>query len=351
MNFVHIDKTIKNIKFEIANKPIGAGQWDFLSNLPGAKRALLKKMDKGPDTAFIFLSFRCNEKCKNCVIKNIKKKEYDYRYDSVIDVLKYLKKINTSYIIYDGNSLEHRRFIDILKKTYELGFQVSINIERQITAKELKLFKKYGVQKIQMKLYGLDNIHKNYQNNYQTVINNLKICKENNLYTSLIFSITNDNYFQIDKYIDFCERNNVGQFAFIRLPICPFYNPKNWSFLNGRAFLALSRKIINYRKTSKVHITSNEAMWKGCGAAAVSCAMLPGNLISPCVYIRHFTKLQYADQIKNEWHSPLYKNIRFSLKLKGKCGKCRYNFYCKGCRAVAELIKHDIYGEDPGCWI
>ena len=34
MKFVHIDKTTKNIKFEIAKKPIGAVQWDFLNSLP-----------------------------------------------------------------------------------------------------------------------------------------------------------------------------------------------------------------------------------------------------------------------------------------------------------------------------
>jgi len=350
MGFVHIDKTTKNIKFRIAKKPIGAVQWDFLNSLPEAKKSLLVKTEKGPDAAFIFLSLRCSQKCDNCSVKNIKDGEYDYKYKDTVNVLKHLKNIGISYIIYDGNSLEHKRFSDILKKTHSLGFQVSVNMEKRITTKDIELFKKCGVQKVQMKLYGLDAIHKIYQNNYQIILDNLKLCKKNNLYVSLIFSITDKNYLQIEEYIKFCEKNNVRQFAFIRLPVCPFYDLKNWPFLDAKTFLYVSKEIIKHRKTSKVHITSNEAMWKGCGAATVSCAILPGNLMSPCVYIKHFIKLDGAEEIKNEWRSTFYKNIRSSAGLKGKCGKCEYNFYCKGCRAIAEFTKNDILGEDPGCW-
>lgn len=350
-NYVHIDKTIKKVDFDIEKKPIGSTQWDFLNCISGAKKALKDKMAEGADTIFVFLSLDCREKCLGCKLQYCKQLARNYNYQDFMSFLDYFKKIKTSYIIFDGNSIDHKDFWKILRRSNELGFQVSVNAERTISLMELDKLRKYGIQKIQMKLYGLVDEHKKFQDNYSDIIKNLELFKKEKVYSSIIFSIREDNKQNIKKYIKFCEKYNVGQFSFMRLPSCPFHPTKNWPFLNRRSFLELSKEIIRHRESSEVHITSNEAIWKGCGAAAVSCCLLPDNLVTPCAYIAEYHKLKKVSDFNKLWKSKLFSNLRESRNLKGKCGKCEYNFFCKGCRAVAGLIKKDIYASDPGCWL
>lgn len=350
-NYVHIDKTIKRVDFDIEKKPIGSAQWDFINRIPNAKESLKNKMAEGADTIFVFLSLGCKENCAGCKIKRNKQVIRSYRYTDFMGFLNYFKKINTSYIIFDGNSIDNKDFWKILEKSNELGFQTSVNAERFILNSELKNMKKYGVQKIQMKLYGLESEHKKFRSNYNDIIKNLELFKKEKMYSSIIFSINEDNKKNIRKYIRFCEKYNVGQFSFMRLPGCPFYHVKDWPFLKSKSFLELSREIIKHRKSSKVHITSNEAIWKGCGAAAVSCCIMPGNIVMPCAYMEDQYAIKNASDFKKAWKSKIFSDIRESKNLKGKCGKCDYNFFCKGCRAVASLIKKDVHAADPGCWI
>lgn len=351
LNYVHIDKTIKKVNLNIEKKPIGSVQWDFLNSIPDAKELLKKKMAEGVDTIFVFLSLSCREKCSDCELRQEGHAVKDYNYRDFISFLDYFKKIKTSYIIFDGNSIDHKDFWKILRKSNKLEFQASVNVERKVSLLELNKMRKYGIQKIQMKLYGIEDEHKKFQNNYHDIIKNLELFKKENVYSSVIFSIREDNKKNIKRYIKFCRQYNIGQFSFMRLPSCPFYPTKRWSFLNKKSFLELSKEVIKYRKFSSLHITSNEAIWKGCGAAAVSCCLLPGNIVTPCAYIHQYRKLKYVSEFDRLWKSDFFSNLRESRNFKGKCGHCNYNFFCKGCRAIAYLVKKDIYAADPGCWL
>jgi radical SAM protein with 4Fe4S-binding SPASM domain len=49
--------------------------------------------------------------------------------------------------------------------------------------------------------------------------------------------------------------------------------------------------------------------------------------------------------------SELFTNIVDRSKLKGKCGSCKYNFTCGGCRVMAYYQTGDVMAEDPTCFI
>lgn len=48
-------------------------------------------------------------------------------------------------------------------------------------------------------------------------------------------------------------------------------------------------------------------------------------------------------------HSALFKDLRDSSKLKGKCGRCEFREVCGGSRARAYAITGDYLAEDPTC--
>jgi radical SAM protein with 4Fe4S-binding SPASM domain len=63
-----------------------------------------------------------------------------------------------------------------------------------------------------------------------------------------------------------------------------------------------------------------------------------------CGNIRQKTFQQIIDDSK------VFQNILDRTQLKGKCGRCRYQFTCGGCRAMAFYETGDIMSEDPTCF-
>ncbi|GAB4285845.1 MAG: radical SAM protein [Marinilabiliales bacterium] len=51
------------------------------------------------------------------------------------------------------------------------------------------------------------------------------------------------------------------------------------------------------------------------------------------------------------YNSELFKTITNRKNLKGKCGNCRFNFTCGGCRVMAYYKTGDYLAEDPTCFI
>jgi radical SAM protein len=48
-------------------------------------------------------------------------------------------------------------------------------------------------------------------------------------------------------------------------------------------------------------------------------------------------------------NSPLFRALRDSSQLKGKCGKCEFNNVCGGSRARAYAVSQDAFAEEPCC--
>ncbi len=63
-----------------------------------------------------------------------------------------------------------------------------------------------------------------------------------------------------------------------------------------------------------------------------------------CGNVREKTFQQIIDD------SGVFQKILDRTHLKGKCGRCRYQFTCGGCRAMAFYESGDIMAEDPTCF-
>ena len=48
-------------------------------------------------------------------------------------------------------------------------------------------------------------------------------------------------------------------------------------------------------------------------------------------------------------NAPLFRALRDSLQLKGKCGRCEFNEICGGSRARAFAVSRDAFAEEPCC--
>jgi len=336
----HIDKLSKHINFEIEKKPIGAIQWDFICSIPEARESLLKNYEIGPESIFLYLTNQCSMKCNECINS---KNDEELNINYIKNILEVEKRKKLRYVVLDGDPLLSNKIYEIIDIINDLGLSYSINTFQCPSETLLKKVQN-TVAKIQFKMQDLEN-----KENNKSIIKSLKLCKEYNIYTAIIFTINNTNYKNIKEMIEFCKKYNVKQFSFSRLSFCPNYGKKE-NFIDNKKYLEISKELVEYREKEKdIHITSNDALWKGCGACGLTATIYPNGDIYPCAYL----KIKCGN-IKNgmdeSWKSEVFDNIRKS-ELKGKCKKCKYALLCKGCRALAYLKTNDYQAEDTGCWI
>jgi radical SAM protein with 4Fe4S-binding SPASM domain len=92
------------------------------------------------------------------------------------------------------------------------------------------------------------------------------------------------------------------------------------------------------------------AMTRGCLAGTNVCFVSNEGKIYPCGYLpvsAGDTRVQGFADIWNE--SPIFQQLRNPDALEGKCGVCRYEAICSGCRARAYAATGSFLAEEPFC--
>jgi radical SAM protein with 4Fe4S-binding SPASM domain len=88
----------------------------------------------------------------------------------------------------------------------------------------------------------------------------------------------------------------------------------------------------------------------GCGAGRLYCAISPEGNVQPCVFMPLVLGNLKTERLEDIWRSsPVFKDLRDRMKLKGRCGRCEFKFVCGGCRARAYAYHDDYLMSDPGC--
>jgi len=92
------------------------------------------------------------------------------------------------------------------------------------------------------------------------------------------------------------------------------------------------------------------AMTRGCLAGTSVCFISNEGVVYPCGYLpvsAGDTRVQSFANIWNE--SPVFRDLRDPQALGGKCGECRYQALCGGCRARAYAATGSFLAEEPFC--
>ncbi len=92
------------------------------------------------------------------------------------------------------------------------------------------------------------------------------------------------------------------------------------------------------------------AMTRGCLAGTSVCFISNEGAVYPCGYLpisAGDTRVQTFAEIWTE--SPVFRQLRNPQALEGKCGDCRYEAICGGCRARAYAATGSFLAEEPFC--
>ncbi len=96
--------------------------------------------------------------------------------------------------------------------------------------------------------------------------------------------------------------------------------------------------------------TDMNAMTRGCLAGTGVCFISHRGEVYPCGYLPVLAGDLGRQTFEEIWqNSPVFKLLRNSDNLKGKCGRCEFRNICMGCRARAFAATGDFLDEEPYC--
>jgi radical SAM protein with 4Fe4S-binding SPASM domain len=346
--YVHIDKIWNESGRFNSKKPPGSTLWDFIINSDSNfQKKYLKKFEKGPESIFLSLTSRCTSKCNFCHINKIHEEA------NLFDMLKKITALKVKYVIINGGEpfLKENliQIIEFLSKKIRVSITTSSKIDLKILKKLLDL----NISKLQFPLDGISTHNKIHENkSFDDIVQTIKNCNKVGIYTSVVTCVNKETANEVPCIIRLCEKLHVGQFSFFRFPICGIVN-NNYKkmFISANEYKKINKYIFEERGKYTTHITSNDAMWKGCGAALTSCTILCNGDVYPCAFIPKKGGNIIKNDMKEIWNSRIFKKLRNRNNLKGKCGRCKYKFFCGGCRGVSYYKFNDLFASDFGCWI
>jgi AdoMet-dependent heme synthase len=92
------------------------------------------------------------------------------------------------------------------------------------------------------------------------------------------------------------------------------------------------------------------AMTRGCLAGTSVCFISNEGDVYPCGYLPVSAGNTRQRRFKDIWNeSPVFQQLRNPEALEGKCGDCRYQALCGGCRARAYAATGSFLAEEPFC--
>ena len=327
---------------------------------------------------------RCNLHCPVCMTGS-DNPEYvrasrgqELSYDEIRElVLVPAKRLGVKAIGWSGGEFLLRRdAFDLLRLTAELGYQCKLCSNGKLLTREaLQAIKEATLGKVTIAL-GLNSIDEKNEWSRDAeadrTLEVLQLCDELNIDRHIIITISKDNTDTFEKTVDYLVRNRISfnrsplvargsgcdyfrKLAFDREDLKEWFHPVLRRHVNGYVsytpfFLSpeLHEQISGGVRNGTVPHNPPIGCWVGTWLALNAegdlsvCPVLLDTLSAGNV------RRKPLDRLVAE--SKLFADLLDRSKLKGRCGRCRYQYTCGGCRAMAYFHTGDYMGDDPTCF-
>ena len=339
----------------------------------------------------------CNFKCIHCYENAGKKADDELTTDEIIEGIDKLSRLGVASIAFSGGEpTVHSGIIDLIKHASEDGMYVSMATNGFKTAKieRAKEFADAGLLFVQISLDGLNpETHDNFRgvpNSWNRAVQSIKNFLELGVFVEVSTTVTQENYDEIPRMIDFMRELGVEWFMLYNfiptgsgsevrdLDLTPKQRNELLKLIyeeNGKGnmqilstapqFADVAVSMENDSNLVPTHFFNpeytNPAMKEladfvgGCGAGRFYMSVEPNGDMFPCVFFPHDDILKLGnikdDDLEDIWvNSELLLQLRDKDLLASHCGVCESRYICGGCRARAYTYNDgDYLGPDPGC--
>ncbi|NLN76656.1 MAG: heme b synthase [Armatimonadetes bacterium] len=327
----------------------------------------------------------CNLKCIHCRASAVEDRSPDelslaQSRELLSDIASFAKPV---IVLSGGEPLVRADIYDIAKYGTDLGLRMVLATNgTTVDAEVVRKLTDSGIRRISISLDGADaQTHDSFRGlagAFEDALRGVEHCTTLGMPVQINTTVAKHNLRQLPDILKLTE--SIGACAlhlFLLVPtgcgkeisgremISPdeYEEVLNWLYDRSKdASIALKAtcaphyfRVMRQRARAEgVKITAEthgfEAMTKGCLAGTAVCFVSYKGDVYPCGYFPVSAGNVLQRPMSEIWNeSDLFKSLRDTSQLHGKCGHCGYVNVCGGCRARAYAETGDYLGEEPYC--
>jgi radical SAM protein with 4Fe4S-binding SPASM domain len=336
---------------------------------------------------------RCNLRCIHCYIDASKAtRENELTTEEAKLVIEDLAEFGVPVILFSGGEpLLRKDLFELGRYAREKGIRTVISTNGTlITSSLAKKIKESGFLYVGISLDGLEKTNDKFRKQkgaFNKTLSGIRNCKKNGLRAGLRFTINKYNVDDLAGIFDLIEREDIQRACFYHL----VYSGRGSKMINDDLTHRRMRKTIDLilERTKKLCFKNIEILTVDNHADGVyiylklrredpekakeALKLLKINAGNKSgigiasidnlgyVYVDQFLRNHPLGNIRERKFSQIWmdednrllKDLRNRLSLlKGKCARCNFQDICYGnFRARAEAVYHDLWQEDPACYL
>jgi radical SAM protein with 4Fe4S-binding SPASM domain len=316
---------------------------------------------------------RCNLLCPHCYIDSTARLEQNNSELTteearlLIDELSYIND-RLMLVLSGGEPLLRGDILDLIEYASSGGFIPVLGTNGILLTREsVRLLKEAGLRGAGVSIDSVDpkehDRFRGVKGAWELSVSGLRYAREKGIETQIDVTLTDRNWQEIDRFIEFGVGLGVKAINFFFL-ICTGRAMKtdistdNYdSALRLVANRAFKEKRLMVRARCAPHIYrvlyedgySIPPGTRGCLAGRSYMRIDPEGNITPCPYMPLIVGNIRESSLSDIWDGSSYLRLLREGNYKGRCGSCEYTEICGGCRARAFVNKKDMMDEDSLC--
>lgn len=316
---------------------------------------------------------RCNLLCPHCYIDSTARLEQNNSELTteearlLIDGLSYIND-RLMLVLSGGEPLLRRDIYEIIEYASSGGFIPVLGSNGILLTKEVVgLLKEAGLRGIGVSIDSVNpeehDRFRGFDGAWELSVSGLRYAREAGIETQVDVTLTDRNYQEIDRFIEFGVGLDAKAINFFFL-ICTGRAMKtdistsNYEsalrHVAGRTFKE-KRLMVRARCAPHIYRVLYEDGYsippgtRGCLAGRSYMRIDPEGNVTPCPYMPVVAGNIRESSLSDIWEGSPYIRLLREGNYKGRCGICEYTEICGGCRARALVNSGDMMNEDSLC--
>lgn len=329
----------------------------------------------------------CNMHCKHCRAADEKSRNLTMREISkILDFIDYNKEDDFRLTISGGEPFIHPELVNIIAEIKARGIEDVIITSNGslINDKQLKELNELKMKNLCIQL-SLDSVvpdkhdsFRGYAGAYAGVMKTLKMLESYEyIKASIRMTVTHDTCGEVSQMIDLAYKLNVERVGIgAVIPVgAGGSGTLTLSSQEKKEFLeTMAKKKVEYAKRLDVTTEDplkfalkdspweycdsecdiDEGFFGGCTAGLTGFNVNAEGIVTPCAVlfepILNINEYSTIEKMTKAYENSKIIKTLITRKYSGKCGKCKLNRVCGGCRATAKGLTGDYMGSDTTCW-